>query len=158
VQRDTDVYVLTAVDGPHPGLKHSDADAGGGFSSFSITQFAMTDPDGAPPTLEAFQARFPTPESWREAMTGASIDSISLSSGSMDLFCHALEEALGRPVVDETGLEGGYDIDFSGETGELVDRLQRELGLVLTPERRPVTWLSVRQSREPTAASARPTP
>jgi uncharacterized protein (TIGR03435 family) len=138
----TDVYVLTAVAGAHASLKRSAEEGGGGMSHFSV-QFSMADPDGMPPTLEAFQARFPTPASWREAMAAAAIESVSLSNGSMEFFCHTLEEALGRPVVDETGLDGGYDIELSGERGELIDRLRRELGLVLTPDRRPVAWLNV---------------
>jgi uncharacterized protein (TIGR03435 family) len=143
VERGTDIYVLTSIGGAHEALKPSAADSGGGVASFSM-QFSMTDPDGMPPTLEAWQARFPTPESWRTAMAGTSIESVSVSNGSMDVFCDALEQALGRPVVDETGLEGGYDIDLSGGAGELIDRLRRELGLLLTPERRPVAWITVR--------------
>ena len=138
----TDVYVLTAADGAHAALKRSAEAGGGGMSHFSV-QFSIADPDGMPPTLEAFQARFPTPESWREAMAGAAIESVSLSNGSMEFFCHTLEEALGRPVVDETRLDGGYDIELSGERGELIERLRRELGLVLTADRRPVAWLKV---------------
>jgi len=138
----TDVYVLTALDGAHASLKRSAEAGGGGMSHFSV-QFSIADPDGMPPTLEAFQARFPTPESWREAMAGAAIESVSLSNGSMEFFCHTLEEALGRPVVDETRLDGGYDIELSGERGELIERLRRELGLVLTADRRPVAWLKV---------------
>jgi uncharacterized protein (TIGR03435 family) len=147
LERATDVYVLTSVEGPQAALKRSAEDFGGGFVSFSSMQFSMPDPDGMPPTLEAFQARFPTPESWREAMAGAAIESVSISNGSMEIFCHTLEEALGRPVVDETGLEGSYDIELSGEAGDLIERLRRDLGLLLTPARRPVAWLSVRASR-----------
>ena len=146
VERATDVYVLTSVDAPQAALKRSAEGFGGGLASFSSMQFSMTDPDGMPPTLEAFQARFPTPESWREAMAGAALESVSVSNGSIEVFCHTLEEALGRPVVDETGLEGSYDIELSGAAGDLIDRLRRELGLVLTPERRPVAWLNVRAS------------
>jgi len=141
----TDVYVLTALDGPHAALKRSTEEDGGGMSHVSV-QFSMADPDGMPPTLDALQARFPTPESWREAMAGAAIENVSVSNGSMAFFCHTLEQALGRPVVDETGLDGGYDIELSGERGELIDRLRRDLGLVLTPERRAVPWLHVRPS------------
>jgi len=45
--------------------------------------------------------------------------------------------------VDETGLDGGYDFELSDERGQLIDRLRRELGLVLTADRRPVAWLNV---------------
>jgi len=145
VEKVTEVYVLTAVDGAHASLKRSAEEGGGGMSHFSV-QFSMADPGEMPPTLEALQARFPTPESWREAMAGAAIENVSVSNGSMEFFCHTLEQALGRPVVDETGLDGGYDIELSGERGELIDRLRRELGLVLTPDRRPVAWLHVRAS------------
>lgn len=146
LERATDVYMLTSVDNPEAALKRSAEDFGGGFVSFSSMQFSMTDSDGMPPTLGAFQARFPTPESWRAAMAGAAIESVSISNGSMEFFCHTLEEALGRPVIDETGLEGGFDIELPGEAGDLIDRLRRDLGLVLTPGHRPVPWLNVRAS------------
>jgi uncharacterized protein (TIGR03435 family) len=64
-------------------------------------------------------------------------------------FCHLLEQGLDRLVVDETGLDGRYDIrleDAQTSTAEFLERLRTELGFVLTPARRNVTMLVVRPS------------
>jgi uncharacterized protein (TIGR03435 family) len=101
---------------------------------------------GELPFPEALQALFPTMESVREAMRGASFGAMSIANGSMEMFCQTLEEALGRPVVDETGLDGHHDIELPDGPGDIAERLRRELGLELTPARRPVPWVIVRDA------------
>jgi uncharacterized protein (TIGR03435 family) len=95
--------------------------------------------------------RYPTMESRRRAISQSSIGGISISNGTMGAFCHTLEQVLDRPVVDETGLAGRYDIalpeDQSG-TSEFIERLRTQLGLALTPGRRDVTTLVVRPAVE----------
>jgi uncharacterized protein (TIGR03435 family) len=69
----------------------------------------------------------------------------------MEEFCHMLEEALDRPVVDETGLAGRFDIaleEHQSGTSEFIVRLRTQLGLALTPGRRDVTVLVVRPAVE----------
>ena len=61
---------------------------------------------------------------------------------------HLLEGALGRPVVDETGLYGRYTLQMEGDArsqDDFVTRLRDQLGLVLTPARRDVTFLVIRK-------------
>jgi uncharacterized protein (TIGR03435 family) len=143
-----DVYVLTAPDGQTAAIRDTPQSGGGGvgFSGFSF-EFAL--PDGEPPTPESVQSLYQTPESMRNAIvSGGSIEGISLSNGTMDDFCKTLEHGLDRPVVDETGLGGRYDIELScghTSTSEFLQRLRTQLGLHLTPARRDVTMVVVRQ-------------
>ena len=147
--RPIDVYVLTAPGGRTAAIRdspQSDQD-GVGFSGFSV-EFAL--PDGEPPTLESFQNRDPTPEAMRNAIVSAGlIGGISISNGTMEEFCQALEQGLDRPIVDETELGGRYDIELRGghtTTDKFLERLRTELGLQLTPARREVTMLVVRNT------------
>jgi uncharacterized protein (TIGR03435 family) len=147
--RSMDVYVLTAPDGQTAAIRDAPQSGGGGvgFSGFSF-EFAL--PDGEPPTPESFQSLYPTPESMRNAIvSGGSIGGVSISNGTMEEFCKTLEQGLDRPVVDETGLGGRYDIELSGghtRTSEFLQRLRTQLGLQLTPARRDVTMLVVRHT------------
>jgi uncharacterized protein (TIGR03435 family) len=146
-RRPMDVYVLTAPDGQTEAIRDASQFGGGGtgFSGFSF-EFAL--PDGEPPTPESFQSLYPTPESMRNAIVaGGLVGGISISNGTMDEFCGTLEQGLDRPVVDETGLSGRYDIELLGShtgTSEFLQRLHMQLGLHLTPARRDVTMLVVR--------------
>ena len=145
--RPMDVYVLTAPDGQTAAIRDAPQSGGGGvgFSGFSF-EFAL--PDGEPPTPESFQSLYQTPESMRNAIVaGGSIGGISISNGTMDDFCKTLEQGLDRPVVDETGLGGRYDIELLGghiSTSEFLERLRTHLGLRLTPARRDITMLVLR--------------
>jgi hypothetical protein len=135
-RRMTDVYVLSAPDGQSPAIRDARDDAGSGFSGGSFS-FSLPAFDDVAPTPESFRARFPTEESWRKAMTATSISSISMANGTMDEFLRSLEEALDRPVVDETGLPGRYDIDLHGDRedgGTIFKRVRDELGLMLTAD------------------------
>ena len=145
--RPIDVYALTAPDGQTAAIRDAPQSGGGGvgFSGFSF-EFALL--DGEPPTPESFQSLYQTPESMRNAIvSGGSIGGVSISNGTMDDFCKTLEQGLDRPVVDETGLGGRYDIELLGghtSTSEFLQRLRTQLGLHLTPARRDVTMLVLR--------------
>jgi uncharacterized protein (TIGR03435 family) len=147
--RPTDVYVLTAPDGQNAAIRDAPQSGGGGigFSGFTF-DFAL--PDGEPPTPESFQALYPTPESLRNAIVSSgSVGGISISNGTMEEFCQTLEQGLDRPVVDETGLDGRYDIQLRGghvSTNEFLERLRTQLGLQLTPAQRQITALVVRHA------------
>jgi uncharacterized protein (TIGR03435 family) len=146
--RPMDVYVLTAPEGQTAVIRDAPQSGGGvGFSGFSF-EFAL--PDGEPPTPESFQSLYPTPESMRNAIvSGGSIGGVSISNGTMEEFCKTLEQGLDRPVVDETGLGGRYDIELLGghtNTSEFLQRLRTQLGLLLTPAQRDVSMLVVRQA------------
>jgi uncharacterized protein (TIGR03435 family) len=145
-RRMTDVYVLSAPDGQSPAIRDARDDAGSGFSGGSFS-FSLPAFDDVAPTPESFRARFPTEASWRKAMTATSISSISMANGTMEEFCRSLEEALDRPVVDETGLAGRYDVDLHGDREDgatIFKRVRDELGLMLTADRREVPFIVVR--------------
>jgi uncharacterized protein (TIGR03435 family) len=145
-RRPLDVYVLTAPNGQTAAIRDS-SQSDVGFSGFSF-EFSL--PDGEPPTPEAFAAQYPTLESMRSAIvTGGSVGGVSISNGTMDDFCKTLEQGLDRLVVDETGLDGRYDIALLGGhagASKLLERLPTELGLHLTPARREITMLVVRNT------------
>jgi uncharacterized protein (TIGR03435 family) len=143
-----DVYVLTAPDGQSAAIRNARDDAGSGFSAGSFS-FSLPAMDDVAPTPETFRARFPTEESWRKAMTATSLSSISIANGTMEAFCKSLEDALDRPVVDETGLSGRYDIELHGDRehgGTIFKRIRDELGLMLTADRREVPFIAVRRN------------
>ena len=77
----------------------------------------------------------------------AEISTISAENSDMDGFRRALEDGLGRPIVDETKLDGTYDLVVKGNarrTEEFLDMLRDQLGLVLSPENRSIEMLVVR--------------
>ena len=59
-----------------------------------------------------------------------------------------------RLLIDETGLTGSYDFQIGnyGNEQELFQLLHEELGIVVTPEQRNVTVLTVRPAQEMRAA------
>jgi uncharacterized protein (TIGR03435 family) len=64
-----------------------------------------------------------------------SIGPISMSGATLSELVNALEEFLGRTVIDHTGLSGTFDIRLQGEYHDadtLITALRDQLGLVLT--------------------------
>ncbi len=131
--RSRDVYVLTASD---PKLPAATGGAGAyfGFSSSSIEIGDSGDSVGDRPHSI-------------DAMTGISME------GTVDDFCHMLEQNLDRPMVNETKLDGMFDFQIrepelaSHELPKLdfVERLRKELGLVIAPAQRSVETIVYRQ-------------
>lgn len=69
-----------------------------------------------------------------------------------------LSLTVGRPVVDETGLAGSFDIDVKftlddasdpARAAALVTAIQDQLGLKLEPARRPVDVLVIESAERP---------
>ena len=74
------------------------------------------------------------------------IKSVSIH-GTIKHFCDSLEWFSDRPVINETGLKGVYDIDVpTGENlpNDFITRLRDQTGLVITPAQRSVEILVVR--------------
>jgi uncharacterized protein (TIGR03435 family) len=92
----------------------------------------------------------------------------------MDFFANALEAPLGRPVLDQTGLKGGYDftLEFSPDQGPIGDKkispdavsgpsdpsgsplfgaLQQQLGLKIEAAKGPVPVVIIERVEKPTA-------
>jgi uncharacterized protein (TIGR03435 family) len=128
--RPADVYVMTALEGKTPPANGEDAGLGGSIG-WSSHEFVISEPDGS---------GLPTREF-------AAMSTISAENTSMANFRRALEQGLKRPVIDETNLEGTYDLEVQGSartTEEFLGMLRDELGLVLKHERRNIEMLVIR--------------
>jgi uncharacterized protein (TIGR03435 family) len=143
--RPTDVYVLSAPDGQTAAIREvqNSDNVGVAFasSSFSLASFASEGPNeqaaAPPPALEPRRRATPA---------ATAVGSVSIANGTMATFCFQLELLLDRPVIDETGLSGRYDLELSEQAGfaTIGKRLKDELGLELTPDRRDVRVLVAR--------------
>ncbi len=128
-ERWLDVYVVTAANGKPPApLARTDDDPGSSGSSFSRVQFQhpkeMTDPE------DLMNAKRPISD----------IRGISLE-GTLDDFCHTLESALDRPVVNETAMQGVYEFNLKtteGSENGFLDRLRDQFNLSIAPAQRRV--------------------
>lgn len=68
-------------------------------------------------------------------------NSIKLAHMTVAAFANALSDAVGRPVLDETHLDGAYDFILNWQLGSnsaLHDAIKNQLGLELADDRRPV--------------------
>jgi uncharacterized protein (TIGR03435 family) len=129
-----DVFILTASDGPCPGRRKQEEVDGGKvtYAGFSTLDFSRS---------EALP--FSGLE-WRDRLH--SIGPIVLTDTTISDFAHWLEEFVGHPIFDETGLAGTYDIDVQGEMQgleELRHALNEQLALVLTRTQRDLPVLAV---------------
>jgi uncharacterized protein (TIGR03435 family) len=81
---------------------------------------------------------------WRDRLH--SVGPISLTASTIEDFAQCLEEFVGRPVLDETGLGGSFDIELQGELQgfeELRRALLEQLALVVTKAQREIPILTV---------------
>jgi uncharacterized protein (TIGR03435 family) len=137
-----EVYVMTAITGKTPPAKTGNESFGGGFTNSSGFEFSL--PAGTPPTPEAMKKAV---EELLKRPENAGISNISAGNATMDQFRQDLEQGLGRPVIDETGLEGVYDLEVHGNarnTEEFIRMLREQTGLVLTPATRNIEMLTLR--------------
>jgi uncharacterized protein (TIGR03435 family) len=138
-----DVFVLTAVDGPSPGRRTLDDEPSGGGGGGSMMYAGFS-------TMDFSTISEPLPldgPDWRDRLH--SVGPISLTATTIADFGQWLEEVVGHPVIDETGLTGLYDIELQGEMqglDELRQALVSQLGLLLTRSQRDTQVLVVRHS------------
>jgi uncharacterized protein (TIGR03435 family) len=134
--RSMDVYVVTAPDGIKATKLLEDAEGGGMLTSFREFQ-VDTRIRPLPSMSELFRAAF----------AGGKCGVFGSGTTIAD-FCKGLEQNLGRPFVDETGLTGIYDrLELRGDgqsLDEVLQALRDQLGLIATAARRDVTMLVVR--------------
>jgi uncharacterized protein (TIGR03435 family) len=150
--RAMDVYVLTAPRGITATRTDSGA-GGGGFAGIGAASMDFRVPTigDRPPTAE--EIRKTGIEIFKSIAAGRpgaffSMTGISVSNGTIRDFGEQLERGSGRPVVDETNLDGRYDLHAfteSSMTDSLFDVLREKFGLVVTPARRDVKMLVVRK-------------
>ena len=122
-----DVYVMTAPNGKPPA--HPDPNDPGSLSFVGFGSAATID--------DAMDA----------SIRPAGIDTIhtvDLINGTIDDFCHTLEQGLDRPLINETHLDGKFDFHVRTDEGKqdnFTERLRTQLNLVVTPAQRHVEML-----------------
>lgn len=102
--------------------------------------FVLTAPNGKPAALI------------ETASTGGSMTSrgkgqLKLIGNSLSSLANVLGDSIHKPVLDETGLAGKYDLELKYDDKApdgLIDAVRNRLGLTLEPARRPVEFLIVR--------------
>ena len=132
---------MTAVKGKTPPAR-TGPDSFGADTGTSGFQFTL--PEGTEPTAEAMKKAV---EELMKHPENLGLANINAFNTTMDDFRKTLERSFGRPVIDETGLEGVYDIEVQGDaknTDEFIRMLREQAGLVLTPATRSVEMLVVR--------------
>ena len=147
--RAMDVYVLTAPQGLNPAVKGRPEESGGRVTSFGSMAFSVGGTPGELPALGSLPGHVSPPAAFMNAGLAGSITNIFAPGTTLAEFGQLLEQGLDRFVVDETGLNGRYDLQVTGEaksTDELRERLRDQLGLVLTLGNRDVTMLVVRST------------
>jgi uncharacterized protein (TIGR03435 family) len=161
--RDMDVYVLTAPSGAISATRTS-PDEPGSFGWVDI-QTPASAPDNfigfSDPPWRRDGDQAPTEDElsslagellkslaggWKRG--AATIRGMSAASTVAQL-CEMLEATVDRPVIDETNLDGTYDLSIrtQAESGEqFLQALCDQLGLAATPGRRTVRMLVVRDA------------
>lgn len=74
-------------------------------------------------------------------------------SRSMAAVARAAEQVLGKPVFDETGLQGKFDFELEWDAANsqsIIEAMSTQLGLDLAPKRRPLSYLVVDSAVQPT--------
>jgi uncharacterized protein (TIGR03435 family) len=131
------VYVVRAESGEPPAPLPQSADSLG-FAGFSFSRVEVQVPESTHSSHDLSHGVKP--------VGPADIRAISLE-GTMDDFCHTIERALDRPVVNETNLAGVYTFDIkAGETSEnnFLERLRDQLSLNIIPGERRVQVVAVK--------------
>jgi uncharacterized protein (TIGR03435 family) len=134
-----EVFVLSAVDGQSPGRRRHDEneDFGGAttYAGFSTVDFdVISEPSSRD-----------SPD-WRKRLH--SVGPILLTATTMEEFAQWLEDFVGHPVIDETGLTGTYHIEVQREMqglDELRQALITQLALALNRAQREMPTLVVRR-------------
>jgi uncharacterized protein (TIGR03435 family) len=116
------VYVITAPNGKPPA--HPDPNDPGSVGSASWGSTGNIDENGMllPAGINA-------------------VRSIDLINGTVDDFCHMLEQGLDHPLINETHLDGKFDFRVRAEEGQqnnFTEHLRTQLNLVVTPAQRHV--------------------
>jgi uncharacterized protein (TIGR03435 family) len=119
-----------------------------------VLTVAKNGPKLKPSTSPEEQLSFhgPKGESFGKPMGGPAI-SMSARKYSMDMLASILSR-LGAPVVDKTGLSGEYDftLAWDEENGPVLSSaIHDQLGLIMRPEKIPVSTLIVDSAEKPSA-------
>ena len=133
-RRLVDAYVMTAPRGETPALRRVAERGIGGFTSIEAVTAAVSPSEPAQP--QAVRGK---------ALT---LGPVSMSGVTVADLAGWLEDLLGHPVVDETGLGERYDIEVSGihhGIDPFLAALEDQLGLAVTRGRHEVEMVVVRR-------------
>jgi uncharacterized protein (TIGR03435 family) len=78
---------------------------------------------------------------------GSGNGKIQMTNGSISSLATVIESVLEKPVVNETGLGGRYDVTLTYESPEGLLDAVRKLGFAIEPARRPIEFLVVTPAR-----------
>jgi uncharacterized protein (TIGR03435 family) len=137
--RPREVYVVTAPDGPGPKLR----EAIGRHGFVATTSHGIPAPRGPALTAKEHQERTAS----IIADAGIALDVISMPNGTISQFCFMLSRGVDRMVMDESGLQGNYNIELDSKglsKDQFFTLMREELGLQVTPETRGIGTLVVR--------------
>ena len=81
--------------------------------------------------------------------SNTSPDSLRMTNCAMPDLAGALEDSLGKPVLDETGIAGNYDfhLTYDQSNPQSAVEAMRKLAFRVEPARRPIEFLVVTKSR-----------
>jgi uncharacterized protein (TIGR03435 family) len=136
-----EVYAMAALKGKTPLAKNDSADFG---SDSSSSGFAFSLPAGTPQTEETIDQAIKELLKHPQTVGFSELSAANMTSGEFGRF---LEPGLGRPVVDETGLEGRYDFTVhcpAKNSSEFFQMLRDQTGIVLTPATRNIEFVTQR--------------
>jgi uncharacterized protein (TIGR03435 family) len=140
-ERTMDVYVLSAPQGAATGLKRHTFPRRSGLKSLVSADDTADDAGGRITYMG-------------QDCSGVNSGGITVEGGTIADFRRTLEPDLDRVLLDETGLRGSYDfkIGLYANQRQLFELMHVALGLVVTPEQRKVTVLSVRPAESQPSA------
>jgi uncharacterized protein (TIGR03435 family) len=100
---------------------------------------------------EASKKLLPPTASTGGSMSGYWKGKLKLVNESMDDLASSLESGLEVPVVNETGINGKFDVEleFPAKDAEAAKVALKTLGLELIPEERPIQMLEVSSRKNP---------
>jgi uncharacterized protein (TIGR03435 family) len=132
------MYVVTTAGGTPPEAKHEPTPDGASFIGMNLASIRSRN-GGDGDEDEGLERGFSLSE----------VRNLSMSDGTMKLFCRNLEKSLDRPVVDETGLSGSYELSMKDyaypesapDKNDFQERLGEQLHLAITPAERNVEML-----------------
>jgi len=107
----------------------------------------MTAPGGMSPLMKPLPVTSDASSGFSGSTLSVTDHSVSGGGVDMEQLSRTLEALLGRPIVNESRIDGHFDVEAQG-TGRgreaLVTLLREKLGLILTPARRDIDFLVIR--------------
>ncbi len=154
--RSVDVYVLSAPNGPGPGLHPVRASAAHGApAALAFVGYSAADSDHQP-TFDSAGSEAPLAETVTLAgrsCPGISTAGLTAHATSLASLARTLEQELERPIVDETHLAGLYNFELPEYRthDQLFALLHSQLGLDIKPARRELAILTIHPTSKATS-------